>query len=816
MTTVISQSDALKPLPGAGRAARSNPWRRLWQIPLLIAGVGTFAFGVKALVHTIRPILFETHVADVRTMLADGRYTDAVDRINVLANHFTLPTQLATLEVLSGDTLYLAQQKEPVPVRKNFEGIAAHYARGVSLGFTPTVLLNERWGDAALALGDAPTAIEKYEAAVAAEPGVLRAHIRDLVAAYLAGGQAGKAQAAVDRLLATPGVPVDDRAWGLCQKIRMALADGGSANAELERAVQTAIAALADMPELDPAGRVLLWIGRAECETGAAESARKHLIDARAHFLVHHLDDGRAALLLARLAQAAYLRSGKPEDLQTASDLYQEIITGHAGTPIWAAARLGRAELALARGDTRGQAGETLTDDFRFAIKTVTSTEPHALDDNSPNGAPEFISHDSVRNSLIAAHEQAVTAGHFDDGLRFIALQAELGDTETAADALRLATTRERRAQEILAAAGEDAAAKNEGLTLLALSAQDYLRHAHLTTLTDDVSGNSLWKAAGLFDAAGQSLQSAAVYEQFAQQRPRDPRVPEALLAMGRIYQSIGAVDKAIPIYQRNIKDNPRTPAAYTSTVNLARCFMTQGPDAFDKAETTLLSLVQDNRDILPTANEFRASLFTLGELYYRNHRWADAILRLEEALTRYPDDAGVPRATFMLAESYRRSAQDITEAVKANPAIEGRSALETARLTRFHRAVTLFGSVISALDPTPTSDAPATLSPLDGEYLRTAYLDRAACTYELGEYPAAIKLYDAIAARFATEPLAVESYVQIVNAYLALQESAQAAAAAERARWVLKRIPEDAFPKGPGALGRPYYEDFLKVAAPR
>jgi tetratricopeptide (TPR) repeat protein len=107
-------------------------------------------------------------------------------------------------------------------------------------------------------------------------------------------------------------------------------------------------------------------------------------------------------------------------------------------------------------------------------------------------------------------------------------------------------------------------------------------------------------------------------------------------------------------------------------------------------------------------------------------------------------------------------------------------------------------------------------LSPLDGEYLRTAYLDRAACTYELGEYSDAIRRYDAIAARFPTEPLAVESYVQIVNAYLALQETTQAAAAAERARWVLKRIPDDAFPKGPGALGRQYYEDFLQVAAPR
>jgi tetratricopeptide (TPR) repeat protein len=749
-------------------------------------------------------------------MLEAGRYTDAVARINVLANHFSQRPQLATLEILAGDTLYLAQKKEPAPVRSNFESMATHYARGTGLGFTPTVTLNERWGEAALALGDAPTAIEKFEAAVAADPAVLRVHVRDLVAAYRAAGQTAKAQNTVDRLLATPNVPVDDRAWGLCEKIRMALAQGGSASGELDHAVKTAIAALPDMPELDPSGRVLLWIGRAQWESGMPDDARRHLQQARQHFLIHHLDDGRAALLLGRIAQANYLADGKAEDLQAAADFYQDVITRHAGTPIWAAARLGRAELAALRNDTGGLSGETMTADYRFAIQAVTSKTPHALADDSPDAAPEFILHDSVRSSLIAAHERAAATGHLEDALHFLALQGELGDPETATDALRLAITRERRAQELLAAAGDDASKKGQALALLAQSADDYLRHAHLATMDDQTSGNSQWKAAALFDAAGESARSAEVYEQFIAQRPHDSRVPEALLAVGRVYQSVGAIDKAIPLYQRNIKDNPRTPAAYTSTVNLARCYMTQGPDAYDKAEAALLSLVQDNRDLLPTASEFRTSLFTLGELYYRSRRWADAILRLEEALTRYPDDAGVPRATFMLAESYRRSAQDITDAVKANPAIEGRSALEAARLDRFNRAIALFGRVVATLDPEPDASSPAQpLSALDADYHRTAYLDRAACTYELAEYPAAIKLYDAIAARFPTEPLAVQAYVQIVNAYLALQESTQAAAAAERARWVLKRIPDDAFAKAPGP-SRQYYEDFLKVAAPR
>jgi tetratricopeptide (TPR) repeat protein len=292
--------------------------------------------------------------------------------------------------------------------------------------------------------------------------------------------------------------------------------------------------------------------------------------------------------------------------------------------------------------------------------------------------------------------------------------------------------------------------------------------------------------------------------------------VPEALLATGRLYQSVGQVDKAIPIYQRNIAENPRTPAAYRSAVNLARCYMAKGPEEFDKAEAALLSLVQDNRDLLPSANEFRTSLFTLGELYFRQKRWADAILRLEEALTRYPDDPGAARATFMLGESYRRSAQEITEAVRKNPTIEGRSALEEARGERYTRAIALFGQVIAVLDPAGEKgsvEAPV-LPGIKGEYLRTAYLDRASCYYELADYAGAIKQYDAAAARFPQDVLAVEAYVQIVNSYMALQQPAQASAAAERARWVLKRIPDDAFGKGPLALTRGYYENVLKAGS--
>lgn len=356
-------------------------------------------------------------------------------------------------------------------------------------------------------------------------------------------------------------------------------------------------------------------------------------------------------------------------------------------------------------------------------------------------------------------------------------------------------------------------------LAMLADAGDAYRRHAQLTTMDDALSGNSLWRAAQLFDQAGRTTDAVNALRKFTTERPHDPRVPEGLLAMGRLYQSAGRIDDAVAIYQRNIKENGKTPAAYASAVNLAKCYMLQGPEKFEPAEKALLSLVQDNMDLGPAANEFRVSLFTLGELYYTNGRWADAILRLEEATERYPKDARVPRALFMLGESYRKSAGDIRDAIQKNPAIEHREELAAARSERLRRAAALFTRVIAALDSDNTQTLAGQarpISPLEEECLRTSYMDRAECYFELNELPTAIKFYDQTAARFATHVMAIESYVQIVNAYVSMNERARADAAAERAQWVLKRIPDEAFTKEPATMSRQYYEDFFKLGRTR
>ena len=844
--TVAAKESLGGAIGGAGRFSRANRthgWNRLWQVPLLLIGIAAFGLGVRELVRTIRPVPFEEQLKGVESLLQSGQIPKAIEQINILGDYYKEAAEQAQLQRLAGDAHYLAQQGQPLE-RENFEAVEDHYKKAVEWGLAPDVQMNERWGEAALALGDAKTAVGKLEAAFALATdsearGLVERHGRDLVAAYSESGERPKALEMIDRMLANEEErakaaeaagrgggddleAVDARTWSLCRRIEVALGGGAAeSNTALTNAITGAREALAGFKERDPAGRVLVWLGRAELERGEVAAAERDLTEARKHFMVHHLDDGRAAVLLARIAESR-------GDLETAGRLFEEVAFGHAGTVIWPAARLGRAEVAMMT-DSKDQ--DQITSDYQYAISAVKQVE----EGEAPVGRkPEMIVRAGVSASLAKAFVRSSNAGKLENALTYLTLQESMGDHETADMALAEATTRERLGHQFAseavtledgARAEKEAAARAQ----FAQAADAYLRHAKLTTLHDDASGASSWRAGELLDRAGETSRAIALYERLTIQRPRDPRVPEGMLALGRLYESAGMLDKAVDVYERNIRENARTPAAYTSGVNLARCYArladrAEKPEekaaAIKKAEDVLLSMVQNNSDLRPEAREFRDSLIALGEIYYRSGRWSDAILRVDEVVKRYPTDAAVPRMLFLLAESYRKSALEIAEAVRADPGIVNRAELEAARGQRLLEAAGQFTRVIGMLDSQAQDAADATartLSALDNGYLLTSYMDRAECYYQRGEYETAIKFYDQAAARFSEDVSAVEAYVQIVNAYLALKQTAQAGAAAERGLWILKRVPDSAFAaragSGDGGQGdRSYYERLLTL----
>jgi tetratricopeptide (TPR) repeat protein len=264
--------------------------------------------------------------------------------------------------------------------------------------------------------------------------------------------------------------------------------------------------------------------------------------------------------------------------------------------------------------------------------------------------------------------------------------------------------------------------------------------------------------------------------------------------------------DKAISTFQRNRLLYPQSLPASQSAVPLAQAYIAKGPENFGKAENVLLSVLEGNRLVTPEAAEFRESLFELAQLYYRTGRYEEAISRLEEMTNRYPTDDRMPRLVFLMADSYRKSAQ-LLDARVASASSGGGTASDVAqaaaeRRTRLGKAREMYDKSID-LYQAPSTD-------LDRLYFKLAHFYRADCVYDLGNYEEAIRLYETAAFRFQDDASSLAAYVQIVNAYCALGKIPEAKTANERAKWLLSRMPPDAFKDGSFSIPKDYWEQWL------
>ena len=326
-----------------------------------------------------------------------------------------------------------------------------------------------------------------------------------------------------------------------------------------------------------------------------------------------------------------------------------------------------------------------------------------------------------------------------------------------------------------------------------------------------------------LYDSAGDLPRIISALEAFVAERPEDALAPDAMLRLGQAFHTVGLFDKAIDAYRHNQFRYPKSLAASKSGVPLARAYIAKGPDFYRKAEEVLRGVVEDNVQVTPQATEFRESLFELAMLYYRTGRYELAIARAEEISQRYPEEERIGQIYFLTADSYRKSAialeNRIAEAkLQANslgaqslpttrPALDVAEATQ-ARADRLGRARDRFGRVISYYhDTVPQRD-------LDKLYQKLAHFYRADCVYDLGEYAAAIGLYGEAAFRYQDDPSALAAYVQIVNANVALGKIEEAKAANERAKWMLRRMPAEAFAQG-SAVGmqKQYWEKWMQWA---
>jgi tetratricopeptide (TPR) repeat protein len=294
---------------------------------------------------------------------------------------------------------------------------------------------------------------------------------------------------------------------------------------------------------------------------------------------------------------------------------------------------------------------------------------------------------------------------------------------------------------------------------------------------------DDLYAAAESFLAGHDYVSASDVFRKYlaAESRRRRPRaligLGEALLARDRPAEALVSLEECIEFHARD------------ASVFEARLLASQARLELGdvKAAEALLLANLDGEALTPASQEWRNSLFALGRLLYQTDRYADAIQRLEEAVARYPALPQSIEARYLVAEAYRRRAQQVQQQAAAEATAEG-------RLSHERQADQLLESALSTYDlqrdALLAQQGQRPLSELEESILRNCFFSRGTVLFELGRYREAIDAYSSATNRYHRHPEVLQAYVQIAACYRRLGQPVEARSTLEQAKYALQHMP--------------------------
>jgi tetratricopeptide (TPR) repeat protein len=657
-------------------------------------------------------------------------------------------------------------------------------ARGMQLDG----VAHRRLGKAYELLGRIDDSLDSYKKAAALDPDRSLRLSRKIVDMLLERRDMQAAEVAIQDYLKDPTISDAERAWALGQRA-MILTDGGH-YIDAKILLDNALKLTADQEQ---EGEINYRLGYVAWKLGDPREAERFLRVSREQLQSRHPLDADAALLLGDIARA----DGRAEE---AKSFYQTVVVDHPDSRIAPLARLGR---GLARAMLKED--EAAVSDLIDVAKEVD----------------QRANRQRFRDDAIAALKHAAnllkSRGNIQPAIELMSYELLLKPEPQPEFFTRLAGLYESRADQIEATIPDAAGAEKlrrqqQAREARTKAGEGYIAYAQKLIPGDDKQyGSALWHGINLYEKAGNTQALIAALELFVAERPEDPLAPDALLRLGRAHQVQGQLDQAIAVLQRNQFRYPKSLAASKSAVPLAQSYIAKGPDSYSKAENVLLGVLDNNPLLDPASEDFRQSLFELGQIYYRTSRYEEAVVRLEEFLKRYGSDARRGQVQFLIGDSYRKSSQQLqskltVQTANNDPAFDP-TEMESARRDRLTKAKSHYDQVVDMYRDNLPKVEPEKL------YYKLAHFYRADCLYDLGQYDAAISLYDNAAFRFQDDPSSLAAYVQIVNAWCRLGKLEQAKAANERAKWLLRRIPPEAFTDGTFSMPKEYWEQWLKFA---
>ena len=485
---------------------------------------------------------------------------------------------------------------------------------------------------------------------------------------------------------------------------------------------------------------------------------------------------GRDTLSTQATRKAMYLIGQcylQREEYRAALAQFGRIRRLHPETPEALAASFQEGELARQFGRNNEAVAE-----YRRALGAVSDP------DNFKN---PWITLDELRHGMLAAYQDYLENRSFELSLRMTASFYPLFSRQRT---LQLTGNAHRTWGNSLLTQAEHL--PHEKAQQVARQGRAQLRQAGLVysrlakfQMTSREYPDQLWRSATAYFRGQNYSETLRILREYLDNESRRKR-PQALVMQGRAYLALNKTDKALTVLEECIAFHPRDVASSRARLCVANVYLEKGEP--QKAEQALSENL--NNDVLnPRSQEWRSSLFALGELYYQQQRHQEAVEVLEEAVLRYPDDPRALDARYQMADAYRRGAEAAYDKLKADLP-EGEPPAPSRQVQQdFDQALVGYREVEDILN---RQQELAPLSPMQKIILRNSRFMIADVLFDLARYDQAVQQYFNITNRYQNQPEVLTAYHQIIHAYRRLGKYEEMRTVLKRAQTALSRMNEN------------------------
>jgi tetratricopeptide (TPR) repeat protein len=804
---VQGEQDAGAPADPMSRLKKD--WRSYWQVPVLLVAAGVLLIGVAMSVGTTPEPDFSPVLDRAERMIEREQYEEAIAHLNSeLYPWLGEEGQVSQLDrqryhIAKARSIYFGQKKLGISDDRNHLSVVREYLEAERQGVVLAAKDVAALADTFLSRNDVDGAMRRLASlppgSGAVRDPVLRRAVTMLLRPPLPDRE--RALQLLADVLADTETGIEQRVWALERQsdIRM---DQGFID-------ETVTRLLREMPRLAEAnnegrGRLHLILAKAYRLLDADREAMRQV--EHAEVLSSPADGHYPEILLER--GRLELRAG---EIAKARDDFQQVADKHANSEsyAWAMVGLGETEAFLGSPELSIEAYQKLIDEYDTLGIEIEPTR------------------EQVMNSLLERADEALGAGDPGLAIRYgtMADRAVGGRNLPARVLETLAVSHERAAEELAEGAttkedplqGLDPSTRAEVQRHLMAAATNRRMHAERFVLTDiGRYADSLWRAADLFDRAGDQREAVQAFKIYAESMPSDVRYAEAKFRMAEALRAMGEFSASAEAYKDLIAEREGTAGvdigawADASHVPLAQAYLYDEDPANDAtAEQLLLRAIDGTMAGTGTAL-FRDALVELAYVYDRTGRYERAIERLTEIAERYPKDREIGLVTYRLAEANRKLSGEIEASLAEALPATTRAEREQQVVNRREEAIVRYQQAIDQLSAMRAADR----GRMEDLALRNAHFYIGDCLSDLGRYEEAIRAYDLARDRYGDDPATLVALVQIVNAHLALGDLRRARTANERAKRFYLSLPDAAWDDANLPMDRADWQAWLEASS--